>query len=87
MSGLRMAHATLDSSARTRTSPRVLVMAKPAWPSTCGSKECAHRACMQVRRHAAQAVCVECFAEIAVGERYVDPGNGLVHESCPERTV
>lgn len=69
------------------TQPRVLAMAKPIFPATCGKFACVHPGCETLRAHWKNRTCVDCHQIIVIGELYTATGVDLRHHGqCPERT-
>lgn len=68
--------------------PRILIMPRFGWTSTCGRVHCAHERCWQARERAFR-LCARCEQRIQAGESYTehrDESGALVsqtHVECP----
>jgi len=69
--------------------PRILIMPRFSWSSTCGRDHCAHERCWQARERAFRR-CTRCNQRIQAGESYTerrDEATGALvsqaHVECP----
>ncbi len=71
--------------------PRILIMPRLTWSSTCGRNTCAHERCWQARERAFRR-CALCDQPIEAGQRYTesrDAMSGMLfsqqHVQCPAK--